>query len=178
MELGFLANLSPLDAQSATLSAKSIMTASFTKVVDGPVATLSAEKSAPTLHRDPTRAQMRPYLVAERNVFNAISMASTAHEALGEMANVLEQMRSAVLRAASPDVNQGKAQEDYARLQQNLDTLLENTTFNGVDLLGPNAAPVTVDLGPLDETRGQIELNFTEFTWKAPAASSVSSSDQ
>jgi flagellin len=179
MELGYVANPSPLDAQAAMLSATSIMTASFTKVVDSPAVTLSTEKSSPSPQRDSARAQMRPYLLAERNVFNGISMASTAHEVLGEMANVLEQMRSVVLEGSMlANAHPSKAQQDYTRLQQAFENLRENTTYNGLDLLGPRAAPATIDLGPLDEAGGQVQLNFSEFSWTAPAADELGSNDQ
>jgi len=99
MTVGFGAIVPSLDAQSQTMQANSVLTASFAKTVSLP-AVASLEEAVPTGNNG-SKAQMRQNLTADRNAFNATSMASTAHEALGEMANVFHRMRDIVVAGAS-----------------------------------------------------------------------------
>lgn len=179
MALGLLANLNSLEVRKSTVSPASIMTASFAKTVDSPAPSLIHEGSDPA-KAAPSRAQMRSYLIAERNVLGAISMASTAHDALAELGNLLERMRNLVSTAAGtalPSDTLRAMRDEYGRVQAAIDSLRTETTYNGTELLGPNAQPVTLDLGPIGETGDPLQLTFSHFAWASPDPSVVGSTD-
>jgi|GEM_PF-2745985 len=176
MALGLFANINSPDVRSPGVSAATIMTASFTKLVETPVAALQEEQPVVT-NTSASRAQMRPYIIAERAAFGAISMASTAQEALGEAAHLLDGMRNVIARAAeTPEEGAlASAQSEYSKLHAELRSLVADTRYNGVDLLGPDAKPVTFDLGPAGESESHVQVNFSEFVLDLPTPSSVGS---
>jgi flagellin len=179
MALGLLANINSLEVRTPLVSRASIMTANFAKVVESSTVAAMDER-APT-GAGATRAQMRPYLIAERNAFGAISMATTAHEALGDMGNILERMRSLVAAGAEGALAPGglnSMRDEYGELRAAIDTLRQETTYNGADLLGPNAQAVTFDLGPSGANGDQLQLNFSHFSWDAPPAAVIGSRDR
>ena len=174
MTVGFGAIVPSLDTQSQTAQANSLLMASFAKTVILP-AGASLEEAVPTGNNS-SKVQMRQNLTADRNAFNATSMASTAHEALGEMANVLHRMRDIVVAGTSSSLSSAdlsSLQKNYTDLQSELESLKENATYNGADLLGPDAKPVTFDLSPTGDSSGRVLLNLSDISLTTPPASSV-----
>jgi flagellin len=179
MTVGFGALVPLVDAQSQTMHTNSLLTASFAKTVALP-AVAPLEEAVPTGNNN-SKAQMRQNLTADRNAFNATSMASTAHEALGEMANVFHRMRDIVVAGASSSLSSAdlsSLQKNYADLQSELESLRENATYNGADLLGPNAQPVTFDLSPAGDSSSRVQLNLSDMSLTLPPVSSVANGSE
>lgn len=179
MTVGFGAIVPSLDAQSQTMQANSVLTASFAKTVAFP-AVASLEVAAPTGNTS-SKAQMRQNLTADRNAFNATSMASTAHEALGEMGNVFHRMREIVEAGAKSTLSAADLstlQKNYTDLQSDLESLKGGATYNGADLLGPGAQPVTFDLSPTGDSSGRVHIMLSDMSLAAPPASSVGNSSE
>ena len=180
MVLGFLANVSSLDVQTNPSHAQSALSASFTKIA-GTDRVSTAAESAPTgAAGEITRAQMRPYLVAERNAFDAMSMVNTANEALGDMGNLLGRMRALVQAGSSESLSaadRGKLQREYSEAQSQLDEIKQSTSYNGADLLSNRAQPVSFQVGLPDASNSQLQVGFSEFKWTAPPVTAVGASD-
>ena len=96
MALGLLANVSYLGVRNNSSHEQSALGTSFTKIAGTEPVNTVAESDPSGATSDATKAQMRPYLVAQSNAFDAVSMVNTANDALGSMGNLLGRMRDLV----------------------------------------------------------------------------------
>ena len=180
MALGFLANVSSLDVHKKLSHGQSALGASFTKIA-GTVPVNTVAESDPTgATSDATKAQMRPYLVAQSNAFDAVSMVNTANDALGNMSNLLGRMRALVKAGSDESLSfsdRGKLQREYSEVQSQLDAIKQSTSYNGADLLSADAQPVSFQVGPPGTSNHQLQVDFTEFEWTAPPVTSVGADD-
>ena len=85
------------------------------------------------------RAQIRGLSMASHNSQDAISLLQIADGALGEIQNILLQMRGLAVQAAS-DTNQDALDRtsmnaEFSQLKLEIDSIVEKTTFNNIKLL-------------------------------------------
>lgn len=103
-------------------------------------------------------AQLRSGNQAIRNVYDGLSLTSTAEGALGQASESLQRMRELALQAANGTnsaSDRQAIQSEISQLQQGLGQLAETTQFNGQKLLDGNfsgqvqAGPNAGDTQPL-----------------------------
>jgi flagellin len=180
MALGLLTNVASLDVQSNLARTQNALTASFNKISSGDRINTAADDAAGLAISESMKAQIRSYVIAERNANDAVSMAQTAEGALGEMHDVLGRMRELAMQSSNgtySSIDRDNIQQEYSALQAELDRIKQSTKFNGVDLLSANAKPITFQVGLTADTNDQLQVAFGELDLTNLLASSVSGAD-
>jgi flagellin len=180
MPLGLQTNVASLDIQKNLSRTQSALTTSFNRISSGYRINSAADDAAGLAISESMKAQIRSYVIAERNANDAVSMSQTAEGALGEMHDVLGRMRELAMQSSngtmsSPD--RDNIQQEYKALQDELDRIKQSTKFNGVDLLSANAAPITFQVGLTADPNDQLQVDFGELDLTDLMASTVSGTD-
>jgi flagellin len=180
MALGLLTNVASLDVQNNLSRTQAALTASFNKISSGDRINSAADDAAGLAISESMKAQIRSYVIAERNANDAISMSQTAEGALGEMHDVLGRMRELAMQSSNGTysaVDRDNIHREYFALQNELDRIKQSTKFNGVDLMSANAKPITFQVGLTADPNDQLQVDFGELNLTDLMASSVSGDD-
>lgn len=171
MEFGLSTSASLSGAQTQPIHKR--LNASFTKLTaTTPTATSLSDGTQQTASL--ARSQARPLVLAERNVFNAISMVSIADESYGNIENVLGQMRDLVSQATPElsDADRSHLTVQYAELSSSLNQIRAESSYNGVDLLGQEAQAMSLQAPTSPESNAGLKL--PAFDWSAPPDTALS----
>jgi flagellin len=117
----------------------------------------------------------RGSLVAQRNAQDAISLVQTAEGGLVEVGNMLQRMRELAVQASSgtnTDDNRDQLQKEVDELIEQIDSIAEQTSFNGkymLDTAGADYGDVDVQIGASNGEKttltfnGQISANANQY---------------
>jgi flagellin len=105
--------------------------------------------------------------VAMRNANDAISFSQTAEGALGKIGDNLQRMRELAVQAANGsngDDDRTSLDTEFKQLQAEVSRITSNTKFNGIQVLGAEAAAGTfqIDSGNTDDSK--IEVTGADLT--------------
>ena len=95
-------------------------------------------------------AQIRGQSVAQRNANDAISLAQTAEGALGVVSDGLQRMRELTLQSLNglnTDGDRAAIQEEVRQLRQEVERIAQDTTFNGMKVLGGGRSTMHFQIG-------------------------------
>lgn len=84
------------------------------------------------------KAQVRGLNVAERNIQDGISMIQVADGAMDEITKTLHRMKEVSVQASNgtlADEDRSALEEEFNQLKENIDTISNQTEFNGIKLL-------------------------------------------
>ena len=87
------------------------------------------------------RIQLKSLESSTRNVQDGISMIQTAESGLNEISSMLQRMRTLTVQAGNEtysDDDRQKMQDEIEELKEGINDIANNTTFNGVRMLGAN----------------------------------------
>lgn len=163
MALGLQTNVPSLEVQKNMYRTQQALTKSFNKISSGFRINSAADDAAGLAISESMKAQIRSYVVAERNANDAVSMAQTAEGALGEMHNVLGRMRELSMQSANgtmSTIDRTNIQAEYSALQDELSRIQGGTNFNAVQLLASTATPVTFQVGLNNDPNDQLTIQF------------------
>ncbi|HEY5958121.1 MAG TPA: flagellin [Polyangiaceae bacterium] len=163
MALGLQTNVPSLEVQKNMYRTQSALTKSFNKISSGYRINSAADDAAGLAISESMKAQIRSYVVAERNANDAVSMAQTAEGALGEMHNVLGRMRELAMQSANgtmSTIDRTNIMAEYSALQSELGRIQEGTNFNAVKLLASDATEVTFQVGLNNDPNDQLTIQF------------------
>jgi len=180
MALGLQTNIASLEIQKNLSRTQSALTTSFNRISSGYRINSAADDAAGLAISESMKAQIRSYVIAERNANDAVSMSQTAEGALGEMHDVLGRMRELAMQSSNGTMSttdRDNIQQEYTALQSELSRIKESTKFNGVALLSATAAPVTFQVGLTADSNDQLQVDFGELNLTDLMASNVSGSD-
>ncbi len=96
------------------------------------------------------RSQVRGNLIAQRNGQDAISLVQTAEGALSQSTEILQRIRELAVQSANgtlSDENRANLQSEVELLIAQIDSIANDTEFNGVILLDGSTATFTVQSG-------------------------------
>lgn len=96
------------------------------------------------------QAQSVSYAAVDRNIGSGVSILETASTALEGQQTILQQMKDLATQAASDVLNSDQREainRTFAELQGQLDTTVNRATIFGNNLVGSNAADVTIQSG-------------------------------
>lgn len=141
------------------------------------------------------RGQIRGLDMATKNAQDSISLIQTAEGALNETHSILQRMRELAVQSAN-DTNEGTADTDRQKLQDEMDQLVEeidriadNTQFNNMNLLdgsfttkkfhiGSNAnQDITVSIGNMDSATLNIDGTKAAVTSNTSANTAITALD-
>jgi len=149
-------NIASLEAQKNLASSQGRLQKSFQRLSSGFRINTAADDAAGLAVSESMRAQIRSYVVAERNTNNAISMAQTAESGLGQISGILIRMRELSVQAANGDLtstDRNYLDTEFQQLKDELVRLAEATEFNGKEMLA--GSTTTIDF--------QVGINTTSF---------------
>ncbi len=95
-------------------------------------------------------AQIRGQSVAQRSANDAISLAQTAEGALGVVSDGLQRMRELTLQSLNglnTDGDRAAIQEEVRQLRQEVERIAQDTTFNGMKVLGGGRSSMHFQIG-------------------------------
>jgi flagellin len=150
-------NTAALSAQNSISHTQKSLSTSMTRLSTGFRINSAMDDAAGLQIATRLKAQTSGMSVAMRNTQNSTSMLQTAEGALDEVSNMLVRMKDLATQAAdaSSTANDKTAmQSEYDALGQELQNVLNNTTFAGTKLLVGTAASGSAGAGTLSNTAG------------------------
>ncbi len=163
MALGLQTNVPSIEVQKNMYRTQSALTKSFNKISSGFRINSAADDAAGLAISESMKAQIRSYVVAERNANDAVSMAQTAEGALGELHDVLGRLRELSMQAANGTMSPTdriNIQAEFSALQAEMGRIQEGTNFNAVDLLVSTPTDVTFQVGLNNDANDQLVITF------------------
>src|SRR5688572_15108255 len=156
-------NVASLESQKNLNRAQSALSKTFNKLSSGFRVNSAADDAAGLAISESMKAQIRSYVVAERNANDAISMTQTAEAALGEMHSILGRMRELAMQGANgpmTSTDRGYLNTEFTALQAEMTRLQESAKFNGKELLAPTASSITFQVGLNNTASDKVTLTF------------------
>ena len=131
-------NITSLNAQRNLNKTNNMLATSMQRLSTGLRINSAKDDAAGLAISERMTAQVRGLNQAIRNANDGISLAQTAEGAMQESTNILQRMRELAVQSAN-DTNSNSdrvnLQKEVAQLQQELNRIASNTTFNGKNIL-------------------------------------------
>jgi flagellin len=156
-------NVASLESQKNLNRAQSALSKTFNKLSSGFRVNSAADDAAGLAISESMKAQIRSYVVAERNANDAISMTQTAEAALGEMHSILGRMRELAMQGSNgpmTSTDRGYLNTEFTALQAEMTRLQESAKFNGKELLAATASTITFQVGLNNTASDKVTLTF------------------
>ncbi|PJJ99543.1 flagellin FliC [Lysobacteraceae bacterium NML91-0213] len=120
-------------------------------------------------------AQIRGMDQAARNANDGISLAQTAEGALKSIGDNMQRIRELAVQAANGTNNEddrASLQKEVAQLQEEITRVVENTTFNGTNLLD-SAQTISIQVGAGAEAHDKIDITLENISAIATAVGAL-----
>jgi len=148
-------NMASLNAQRNLTTSQGALATSIQRLSSGLRINSAKDDAAGMAIASKMESLIRGQTVAQRNANDAISLSQTAEGALGKVGDSLQRMRELAVQAAN-GTNDSDAlnnlQAEYTQLNDEVFRVLNNTTFNGQNLLGTDATiNIQVGAGTADQ---------------------------
>jgi len=131
-------NVASINARRNLMHSQSRLAKNFARLSSGLRINTAGDDAAGLAISERFTSQIRGLGQAVRNANDAISLAQVAEGALSESTNILQRMREIAIQSAN-DINSAADREalndEIVQLQDELDRIGNNTTFNGTNLL-------------------------------------------
>lgn len=154
-------NTAALRAQNGSRVANQALQVAMERLSSGKRINTSKDDAAGLAIASSMTSQIRGMSQAIRNANDGISMAQTAEGALAEVTNMLQRIRELSVQSASgtySDDDRANLQVEVDALLTQIDDIVNNSKFNGVELFGSGAATITVQVGANAGETVDIEL--------------------
>ncbi len=142
MALSINTNAVSLNAQRNLSMSQSSLSTSMQRLSSGLRVNSAKDDAAGLAIADRMNSQVRGNTVGIRNANDAISMAQTAEGAIGKVGDMLQRMRELAVQSANAtnsDADRLNLDEEFQQLGSEIGRTLENTRFNGLNILGSSA---------------------------------------
>lgn len=160
-------NTSSLEAQRHLAGTQREQALSFQRLSSGYRINGAADDAAGLGISESMNAQVRSYMVAERNANDGISMAETADGAAGAISAALTRMRELAVQASNGSLQAGdrtNLNTEFTGLSAEIDRISNVTKFNGVNLLAGASASVSFQVGIGTSASDQVSISFGGVT--------------
>ncbi len=150
MSLVLNTNLSSLNAQRHLSSTQSASQTAMARLSSGFRINSAKDDAAGLAIGTRMDSQVRGLNVAIRNANDGVSMLQTADGALSTMGNILGRMRELAVQGANGSYDTADytlMQKEYGELKLELDRIGTDTKFNGLAVVGGDAATFTYQVG-------------------------------
>ncbi|PBJ81970.1 flagellin FliC [Lysobacteraceae bacterium NML93-0399] len=125
-------------------------------------------------------AQIRGMDQAARNANDGISLAQTAEGALKSIGDNMQRIRELSVQAANgtnSEDDRASLQKEVEQLQEEIQRVVDNTTFNGTNLLG-SAQTISIQVGAGADTHDKIDISLVDISAVATAVSALNISGE
>mgnify|MGYP001012161977 FL=1 len=143
-------NVVSLNAQRNLSGSQNSLAVSMQRLSSGLRVNSAKDDAAGLAIAERMNAQVRGGAVAIRNANDAISLAQTAEGAIGKVGDMLQRMRELAVQAANATNgtdDRANLDAEYQQLAEEITRTLDNTRFNGLNILGANAGTQTFQVG-------------------------------
>jgi flagellin len=144
-------NISAIKASNASNSAAKALGSAMERLSTGKRINSAKDDAAGLAIATSMTAQVRGMNQAIRNSNDGIALAQTAEGALNEVTNMLQRVRELGVQSASGTyqdaTDRAYMQTEVDELTAQMDQVITNTKFNGVELFDGSTATVTVQTG-------------------------------
>jgi flagellin len=167
MSLYVRTNVASLEAQRHLGNTQKEQAHSFQRLSSGYRINTAADDAAGLGISESMNAQVRSYMVAERNANDGISMAETADGAAGQISGILTRMRELAVQSSNGSLQAGdrtNLNTEFTGLSAEIDRISQVTKFNGVSLLSGAAAAVNFQVGIGTTANDQVSVTFGGVT--------------
>jgi flagellin len=143
-------NTAALRAQNGSRVANQALQVAMERLSTGKRINTSKDDAAGLAIASSMTSQIRGMSQAIRNANDGISMAQTAEGALAEVTNMVQRIRELAVQSASgtySDDDRANLQVEVDALLTQIDDIITNSKFNGVELFGSGADTITIQVG-------------------------------
>ena len=167
MGLRIRTNVESLTAQRFMGQNNESMSSSLERLSSGFRINKSADDAAGFAISENLRAKTRGLNQAKRNANDGISLVQVAEGSLNEVNNILVRLRELSVQAASDTLGEKEKnflQKEYAQLVDEVDRISATTEFNGLTLMGEEAArsDLSIQVGYNGEAADTIKLQLSD----------------
>jgi len=177
-------NVKSLIAQNALMRNNRDLSTAMQQLSTGKRINSAADDAAGLAITSKMTAQIRGLDQAARNAMDGISMMQTAEGATIEVTDMLQRMRELAVQAANgtnSSVNTGSLQKEFAELQLEIKRIAANTEWNGMKVLGSDAAAYAFQIGANDGQKLTVTFadlaNVTGMSAAVTATLTISASN-
>ncbi|PIE73678.1 MAG: flagellin FliC [Deltaproteobacteria bacterium] len=160
---------------NASYAAQSGVSQSLERLSSGSRINSAADDAAGLAISDRMNAQIRGLSQASQNASDGISLTQTADGALGETSDVLQRMRELAVQASNAiynDSDRAALNQEFTQLQEQLDSISGQTTFNGQYILdGSLSSGLDLQVGANSEQT--VSVNVASATASALGVDSL-----
>ena len=168
MTLSLLTNMASLEAQVNVNSTQALLESSVERLSSGRRINHASDDAAGLAISSKISAETRGLKQAQRNAGDAISMVQTAEGGLGQINNLLARMRELAIEAANggtlSDSERASLQQEYGALQEEIDRIVNVTTYNGQELLNGTLSSVSFQVGAFNTQFDRIGISINSVS--------------
>ena len=172
-------NISALKASNAAARAEQLQGTAMERLSTGKRINGAKDDAAGLAIATSMTAQIRGMNQGIRNANDGISLAQTAEGALEEVSNMLQRVRELATQSASgtyqDTTDRAYMQKEVDELTAQIDQVVTNTKFNGVNLFDASTATVTIQAGA--NATDTIDLAMADLTTLAASGGAAGSYD-
>ena len=151
MPLSINTNIASLTAQRSFMNTNAALETAFERLSSGSRVNSAVDGSADLAIGKTLESHVSGLNQAIRNTNDGISMVQIAEGALDEVTSILQRMRDLAVQASNGSLGTaelGYLDAEHSKLATTLNDVLDQATFNGIDLIDTNAAvPLTFQVG-------------------------------
>jgi flagellin len=143
-------NTAALRAQNGSRMANAALQTAMERLSTGKRINSAKDDAAGLAIASSMTSQIRGMSQAIRNANDGISLAQTADGALGEVTNMLQRIRELAVQSASgtyQDTDRANLQSEVAQLGAQIDDIVANTKFNGVNVFDSSDVDFDIQTG-------------------------------
>ena len=172
-------NISAVKAANASNTANKMLGTAMERLSTGKRINGAKDDAAGLAIATSMTAQIKGMSQAVRNSNDGISLAQTAEGALNEVSNMLQRVRELATQSASGTyqvaTDRAYMQTEVDELTAQMDQIVTNTKFNGVNLFDGSVATVTVQTGA--NGSDTVDLTMADLTALAASGGAAGSYD-
>lgn len=154
-------NIFSLNSQRALMNSQSSMQTSLERLSSGLRINHAKDDAAGLAISERLTAQIRGLDQAARNANDGISLVQTADGAMDEISNSLQRMRELAVQASTGTVNstdKASLQAEFSALRSSINDVVNNTSFNGINLLDGSTSSLSIQSGHLEGQTTTVAL--------------------
>ncbi|MFA5984413.1 MAG: flagellin [Methylococcaceae bacterium] len=168
MSLVINTNISSISAQRNLTATTNNLQTSLERLSSGLRINSAKDDAAGLAIADRINSQIRGQTVAVRNANDGISVAQTADGALSSIVETLQRQRDLAVQSANSGVvtssDREKLQTEFKQLGQEVQRIIQNTTFNGKQILnGSLASGAVFQVGANTTSDNQITFSLASL---------------
>jgi len=160
-------NLNSINAQRNLTMSQSSLAVSMQRLSSGLRVNSAKDDAAGLAIAERMTSQVRGMNAAIRNANDGISMSQTAEGAMGKVADSLQRMRELSVQAANAtnsDSDKDSLDKEFGELAKEIQRVLGGTSFNGLNILGTEAAAFRFQVGANTTADDTIDITTIDMT--------------